>query len=109
MRENGVRHLPVVDDDAVVGTLSEREADLIAAIAERSADEMNVKRAMITNVLEASPGDPVAAVARRMAAAKCGSTIVADDAEVVGVITTVDALAALAQAVCNNEVSHGPV
>lgn len=97
MREKGVRHLPVVEDGQVVGILSEREVDLIAAIAERSADEISVKRAMLTNVLEVGPDESIVKVAQTMATAKTGSAVVVSDGDVVGIFTTVDALAALAQ------------
>jgi acetoin utilization protein AcuB len=97
MREQGVRHLPVMEDGKVVGILSEREVDLIAAIAEVPSDQISVRRAMITNVLEVPAGDALAKVAQEMAAAKCGSAVVMADEKVVGIFTTVDALAALAQ------------
>lgn len=97
MQRLGVRHLPVVTEAGVVGVLSERELDLVAAIAERPIDEVTVRQAMVQRVLTAAPTDPLALVARRMAAAKCGSAVVVEGGAVTGIFTTVDALVALAE------------
>jgi len=97
MRERGVRHLPVMEEGKVIGILSEREVDFIAAIAEVPPDAISVRRAMVANVLEVPAGDLLADVAQRMATAKCGSAVVMDGDEALGIFTTTDALAALAQ------------
>lgn len=93
----GVRHLPVVTENGIVGILSEREVDLVAAIAVRPMDEITVRQAMVQRVLTARPDDRLADVAERMAAAKCGSAVVVEDGVAVGIFTTTDALAALAE------------
>ena len=97
MREHGVRHLPVVEEGRVVGMLSEREVDLIGAIIERNTDELSVKLAMIHNVMVVAPDETLAHVAQQMATTKCGSAVVMDGDTVMGIFTTIDALAILAE------------
>jgi CBS domain-containing protein len=97
MREQGVRHLPVVEAGAVVGMLSEREVDLIAAIMDRNMDVLGVKLAMMHNMLVVPPEQTLAEVAQTMATTKCGSAVVMDGDTVMAIFTTVDALAVLAE------------
>jgi acetoin utilization protein AcuB len=91
MRDHGIRHLPVVADERLVGVLSERDA------TSQSATGRNVVRdAMTPAPFVVQIEAPLAEVAREMARRKLGSTIVLDGERVVGIFTTMDALRVLA-------------
>jgi acetoin utilization protein AcuB len=89
MRENQVRHLPVVDRDRVVGVLSQRDILIMESLPGVNPTEIRVDEAMVR------PETPVGEVAETMIERKLGSTIVSEGGRVVGVFTTTDALRAL--------------
>lgn len=97
MLERGFRHLPVVDENAIVGALSLREVELVIAAGGPDADMLTVEAAMTPEPYIVTPDTDLAEVAREMAERRCGSAIVVDRTSVVGVFTTVDALRALAR------------
>jgi acetoin utilization protein AcuB len=97
MSERGFRHLPVVDESAIVGVLSQREVELVLAAGGPDAVKLTAESAMTPEPYIVTPDADLAEVAREMAARRCGSAIVVDQASVVGVFTTVDALLALAR------------
>lgn len=97
MKERGFRHLPVVDENAIVGLLSLREVELVMAASGPDSDMLTVEFAMTPEPYLVAPDSDLAEVAREMATRRCGSAIVVDRTSVVGVFTTVDALLALAR------------
>lgn len=97
MIERGFRHLPVVDQSAIVGVLSLREVELVMAASGPDADMLTVESAMTPEPYIVTPDAHLAEVAAEMATRRCGCAIVTDPTSVVGVFTTVDALRALAR------------
>lgn len=95
MRENQVRHLPVVDRDRVVGVLSQRDILIMESLPGVNPTEVRVDEAMVRDVFTVPPETPVGEVAETMIERKLGSTIVSEGGRVVGVFTTTDALRAL--------------
>jgi acetoin utilization protein AcuB len=95
MRAHGIRHLPVVDRDKLIGILSDRDVRMHAAIGgDRSAP---VREAMSEPVFSVFAGDPIDEVARTMSEHKYGSAIVTTGSgQVAGIFTMVDACRALA-------------
>jgi acetoin utilization protein AcuB len=97
MTERGFRHLPVVDQNAIVGVLSLREVELVMAASGPDGDMLTVESAMTPEPYIVTPDAHLAEVAAEMATRRCGCAIVTDPTSVVGVFTTVDALRALAR------------
>jgi len=95
MRDHQVRHLPVVDDDRVVGVLSQRDILIMESLPGVNPTEVRVDEAMVRDVYATAPETPVGEVVETMIDRKLGSTIVSDGSHVLGVFTTTDALRAL--------------
>lgn len=98
MRENQVRHLPVLHGGKLVGLVSQRDLHLVETLAGVNPDEVRVEDAMSADPFVVSPDADLAEVARHMAEHKLGSAVVMQGNKVVGVFTTVDALRALGDA-----------
>lgn len=95
MRDNHVRHLPVVDDGAVTGVLSQRDILIMESLPGVNPTEVRVDEAMVREVFTVDPRTPVGEVVETMIDRKLGSAIVCEGQRVVGVFTTIDALRAL--------------
>jgi acetoin utilization protein AcuB len=94
MREHRIRHLPVLEGGQVVGVLSERDVLLVESMPGVNPTVIRVEEAMVQNVFQVSPDDPVADVVETMIDRKLGSAVVVDHDRTVGVFTTIDALRA---------------
>lgn len=97
MQRNDVRHLPVLYEGQLCGLISHRELALVDQLEDVVPDLILVDAIMTKEPLAAAPDDSLAEVATRMAKAKAGSAVVLDKDQVVGILTTVDALRALAE------------
>lgn len=97
MRENRVRHLPVVKGGKVVGVVSDGDLWLKAAVQEPGeAAVLSIESAMSPDPFCVSPTSPLDEVVEEMARRKYGSAVVVDHGNVVGMFTAVDAQQALA-------------
>jgi acetoin utilization protein AcuB len=97
MRENRVRHLPVLEGGKLVGVISQRDLHLIETLQDVDPATTSVEEAMTMDVYVTTPSTPLDEAARIMAEHKYGSAVVVDRGKIVGMFTTVDALNALAQ------------
>jgi acetoin utilization protein AcuB len=97
MWEQGIRHLPVLENGRLVGILTDR--DLRMATSEFSPNPRKptapVEEVMTTPVLTADPLDPVEEAAKVMRDRKVGCLPVVEGRELVGIITGIDLLDAL--------------
>jgi acetoin utilization protein AcuB len=95
MRQHNVRHLPVLEGGKLVGVVSQRDLHLIETLRDVDPAKTTIDEAMTADVYVTGPDAPLDEVASHMAEHKYGSAIVVDRGKVIGLFTTVDALAAL--------------
>lgn len=97
MFDHEIRHLPVMKGDHLVGIVSERDIAMVSSIPGVSADRVLINQAMTDGPYTCAPGDSLEAVATTMLERKIGAAIVMEDAKVVGMFTTIDALRELVE------------
>lgn len=100
-RENGIRHLPVLEGGRLVGVISDRDLrSATPALGDPSRAEalqkIQVGDEMIRDVETARPEDPIEDAASEMYEKRIGCLPVVDGEELVGIITTSDVMRALA-------------
>lgn len=97
MESLGVRHLPVMDRDRLVGVLSERDLRAVRAFLAHTPGEVGppVGDLCSRDLLMVSPDDPLHEAAERMAERKVGAVLVSEGTELVGIMTCVDVCRAL--------------
>jgi acetoin utilization protein AcuB len=96
MRDNRIRHLPVLHGGKLVGVITDRDIHLIETLSDVEPTLVTVSDAMTASVYAVNPETPLEEVAQRMAEHKYGSAVVIERGKVVGIFTTVDACRALA-------------
>jgi acetoin utilization protein AcuB len=96
MREQHIRHLPVLHRGKLIGLLSDRDLRLIETLRDVDPTKVAVSEAMTSDVYTVTPDATLDEVVSSMAASKHGSAVVVDHGHVVGIFTTVDACSAFA-------------
>ncbi len=96
MRDNGIRHLPIVEGNQVVGILSDRDIKLAKSIVQ-AADAIQVRHVCHSDVYSVEPDTPIDVVVETMAEHQYGSAVVTQNGKLVGIFTTVDACRTLAE------------
>ena len=99
-REKRIRHLPVIEDDLLVGIVSDRDLRSATPALEdperaEALARIRVHEAMARDVTTALPEDPVEEAANVMREKKIGCLPVVEDEELVGIITSSDVMEAL--------------
>jgi acetoin utilization protein AcuB len=97
MQENGIRHLPVREGDALVGVVTDRDLRLATSTLTPAPLALGrpVSDVMARRPETADPGDPVEDAARTMRQKKIGCLPVVEEGRLVGIITGIDLLDAL--------------
>lgn len=95
MRDNDIRHLPVLRSGELIGIVTQRDLHLIESLRDVDPDTVQVSEAMSTEVYTVGPRTSVRVIASEMATQKYGSAVVMEHGQVIGVFTTVDALRVL--------------
>jgi acetoin utilization protein AcuB len=112
--QRGIRHLPVVDNDRLVGIVSDR--DLKRAMAPPSTttagqvltyifDRKKVEEVMTRAVITVTPTFPVEEAARIMVTERISALPVVDGGRVVGIVTETDVLEVVVRALGAGEPS----
>lgn len=96
MDQYGIRHLPVLEGGALVGLVSDRDVQMISALAQLDVRDVTVEEAMSQVPFTVSPGTSLLTAVRHMAKKKLGSAVVVENDKVVGVFTTTDGMRVLA-------------
>ncbi|HEV8550099.1 MAG TPA: CBS domain-containing protein [Polyangiaceae bacterium] len=97
MTEAGIRHLPIVEGERLLGVLTQRDLRFAASLTGVDADRQTVDGAMLEEPYSVTPETPLDEVVATMAEHKYGSAVIVQNAHVVGVFTTVDACRALSE------------
>jgi acetoin utilization protein AcuB len=95
MKEKQIRHLPVVEQDKIVGIISDRDVRLVLSLVQASPQNLKIKDIAHSSVYTVHPETPIDQVADEMAAKHYGCAVVEDNHKLVGIFTTVDALKAI--------------
>lgn len=103
MKREDIRHLLVVDDDELVGLVTDRDLrrpvkdGVMVSLADlyRLGDELTVGDVMSDEVVTVEPDEHIATAARIMVENKFNCLPVTNDDRVVGIVTSSDLLAAL--------------
>jgi len=106
MRELDVRHLPVVDGEALVGMLSDRDLgnlDVTRLLTEEGADALRqqlsrpVVQIMSTDVVAAEPETEVSELVTLLLEHKVGAipVVMPDTGQIVGIVSYIDVLRVL--------------
>jgi acetoin utilization protein AcuB len=104
MQEHNVRHLPVVEGQAPIGILSERDVAMAGSLVPNAWELIPVAEAMTPNPYSVSADTQIVKVARAMAEHHYGAVLVTSETgALLGVFTTTDAMAVLAA--CGAEVT----
>jgi acetoin utilization protein AcuB len=91
-----IHHLPVREQDRLIGVLSLHDLSLVALHSQRHLKDLDVRSAMNRHVYTISPETPLHLVAARMADHKLTSALVVQsDGSLLGIFTESDALHAL--------------
>jgi acetoin utilization protein AcuB len=96
MRDNHIRHLPVLEGGKLIGLVSERDLHLVETLQDVDPETVAVEDAMTEEPYFVGPDADLATVARTMAEQKYGSAVILYKGKLLGVFTTTDALRALA-------------
>jgi acetoin utilization protein AcuB len=101
MKALGIRHLPVMDRDRLVGVLSERDLRGVRAFLDQMPGELGptVGELCSRDLLVVGPDDPLDEVATAMADRRVGAALVIDGTDLVGIMTCVDLCKALTELV----------
>lgn len=100
MKENQIRHLPVLVSGQISGIVSDRDLKLAMSIRGVEATKTTVEEVATSDVFLVKPDAKLDDVVKTMADKKIGSVLVVDHHRLVGIFTTSDALKAL------NELFH---
>lgn len=100
MEQHGVRHLPVMRGEAVVGLISERDVRIVLGLPITEINQLRASDLMAVDPMTVEASTPLDAVAYAMSENKVGSVIVNDeDGRLLGIFTASDALNALVEVV----------
>ncbi len=100
MERHGIRHLPIVRGNRVVGVISDRDLRLFSGLSAAEKFQVRAADIMAEHPLTVNASLPLDEVAYAMSERRVGSAIVNDEnGELLGIFTATDALNALIEIV----------
>ncbi|WP_018936282.1 CBS domain-containing protein [Thioalkalivibrio sp. ALJ24] len=100
MEQHGVRHVPVLRGNSVVGVVSERDVRIVLGLPVEDIRQVRASDLMAADPLTVTAATPLDQVAHAMSESKVGSAIVNDEeGRLLGIFTASDALNALIEVV----------
>lgn len=105
MKQNGIRHLPVLHGGQLVGVVTERDVALLSAQEHVDPSTLSVEDAMSPTTYAVTGDTPLREVVAHMAAHRLGSVVVIGQADrVQGIFTAIDAMQMLAELLAERDV-----
>ena len=96
MKENSIRHLPIIRGTEVVGVVSDRDLRMASGLTRGEKKQVRACDIMATDPVTVSAGATLDEVALEMSKKKIGSVVVNDENDkFYGIFTVTDALNAL--------------
>jgi acetoin utilization protein AcuB len=90
MKDNDIRHLPVLERGSLVGLLTLRDVQLLETLEDGSASDLRIAYVMRKRAYAVSPETPLDEVVETMASRKLDCAVVVNSQHVVGIFTQVD-------------------
>jgi CBS domain-containing protein len=92
MIDHDVRHLPVTEEGALVGIISDRDIAFTSNVSDSDlADRLSVRDVCSLDVYAVAPDAALDTVLTEMAERRLGSAVVAEEGKISGVFTATDA------------------
>lgn len=96
MEDLKIRHLPVIQDEELIGVLSLRDIRLVNAI-DKEYQQIPVSEACVEDPILVQKDEDVREVAKTMLKKKIGSVLVMNKEKLVGIFTAIDALSLISK------------
>jgi len=98
MRENDIRHLPVLEGGRLVGIVSQRDLHFVESFSDVDPTKIRVEEAMSSDVFTVTRDTLLVEAVQTMVQNKYGSAVVIEGGKVLGMFTAIDAQRALLDA-----------
>ncbi len=99
MEQRNIRHFPILENNRLVGIVSDRDIRLVGSAHPRAPQGIGLKdpvrHLMVFPILTAHPLDPIEESAKVLRNHKIGALPVVENEELVGIVTGIDLLEAL--------------
>ena len=97
MKENKIRHLPVQEDNKLIGIISERDVKFLQSFKDVDPTKVTIDSMYVDEVFTVEPDALLNEVCDVMAENKYGCTLITSNGKLVGIFTWVDALRAMSE------------
>ena len=97
MKEKNIRHLPVMNGNKVIGIVSDRDILQAASLIDINPNKIAIEDICQTHVYSTTPETPLDHVVDEMARNHYGCAVIMQNGKLVGIFTTVDVCATLAE------------